>query len=43
MLLKTHVEKMSLSSPSSAFQDVYENKGGYTLLSKMFMKRKAVR
>jgi hypothetical protein len=43
MSLKTQVEKMSRSSSFSPFQDVYENKRSYTLLSKMFMKRKVVR
>ena len=43
MSLKTQVENMSRSCLFSPLQDVYENKGSYTLLSKMFMKRKVVR
>ena len=41
--MKTQVEKMSRFSLFSPLQDVYENKGSYTLLSKMLMKRKVVR
>jgi hypothetical protein len=39
MLLKTHVEKMSLLG---AFNYVDENKATYSAFSTMFMKRKGV-
>jgi hypothetical protein len=43
MSLKTQVENMSPARLFSPPQDVYDNKGSYTLLSKMFMKIEVVR